>query len=388
MVNNHEYEILTPFGFKNFDGINKIYKGYIQIKTENGCSVKCSSNHLFVIDDKNILAKDIIINETLLDTLNGKSLVTDVIHFDDKIELYDLINVEGDNIYYTNDIVSHNCSFLGSGNNFIDEQYIQFQEKNNVIDPIRYDYIDRNFWIWEDPLQEHKYLVTIDVSSGRGEDSSCINILKILENGVEQVAEYHGKLPPDVLGELGYHYAVKYNNGHVVIDVTGSYGVPTMQKILEYGYKNVYYSKIKNQEIKSQFEEYLQGEDVPGFTIGTNRGLILLEFERVFRSNEIVVRSSRFTSELKNFLSVDSANRVADHRRSTHDDIIMATAIGLYVLSTNVRLVTETSERSGKLLNAWISSKNLPENQDKYQEMIRQQKRRRGPYDDNAWLFK
>ena len=281
-------------------------------------------------------------------------------------------------------------SFLGSGNNFIDEKYLQEQEKINVQEPIRYEYIDRNFWVWEDPIPDQKYIISIDVSSGRGEDNSAINILKILENGVEQVAEYNGKIPPEILGEIGYHYAIKYNDAYCIVDVTGSYGVPTMQKILEYGYKNVHYSKIRQSEIKSQFDQFIKNEDdVPGFIIGTNRGLMLMELERVFRSNEIIVRSTRLISELKNFLSVDSPNRVADHRRSTHDDIIMSVALALHVLSSSMKIVQESSDRSKKLLDAWINPKNLPANQEKYQDIIKQQRGKTGnPYQDNSWLFK
>jgi hypothetical protein len=250
-------------------------------------------------------------------------------------------------------------SFLGSGNNFIDQQYVEYQEKSNVVEPIRQEYIDRSMWIFKDPEPDKKYVISLDVSTGRGEDNSSINILEIGDGYIEQVAEYCAKIPPEVLGELAFLYGTKYNNAFMIVDVTGGYGATTVKTVLEMGYKNMYYSKIRQQDIKNELSNFLNGDDVPGILIGTNRGLILIELERVFRTNEIIVRSARFISELKNFVTVENSKRVADHRRSTHDDIIMGVAIAIYVLSTNIKSMKESEERTKKLLDCWLNVKNV-----------------------------
>src|SRR5690606_28013834 len=111
------------------------------------------------------------------------------------------------------------CSFLGSGDNFIAEEYLKRIQDNEIKTPIRQEYLDLNMWIWEDPIIGEDYIMAIDASPGHGEDNSTINILKTIEiieekvvtkNGktkkvkikrhrVEQVAEYYGKVTPQML---------------------------------------------------------------------------------------------------------------------------------------------------------------------------------------------
>jgi hypothetical protein len=45
------------------------------------------------------------------DTFNGLT-VTNILQFDDEIDLYDLMNVDNGNTYMTNDVISHNCAFI------------------------------------------------------------------------------------------------------------------------------------------------------------------------------------------------------------------------------------------------------------------------------------
>jgi len=47
--------------------------------------------------------------------------------------------------------------------------------------PIRQEYTDLNFWIWEDPQIGETYIMAIDASPGHGDDNSTINMLKISE---------------------------------------------------------------------------------------------------------------------------------------------------------------------------------------------------------------
>jgi len=105
---NSGYKILSPSGFVNFSGIQKVYKPYYHhIIFDDNTEIKCSNNHPF---GKNKITAE---NLKLDDVLNGRKIVYNEI-VEEGIWLYDPIDVEEGNLYYANNIVSHNCEFLGS----------------------------------------------------------------------------------------------------------------------------------------------------------------------------------------------------------------------------------------------------------------------------------
>lgn len=289
------------------------------------------------------------------------------------------------------------CSFLGSGDNFIAEEYLNRIEENEIKPPIRQEYVDLNMWIWEDPIEGEDYIMAIDVSPGHGEDSSTVNILKtsevieekvIKEKGktkkkkikkyiVEQVAEYYGKITPQQLAEVGYQFGKIYNDAYAVIDITGGHGIHSAEKLIEFGYENIHYAEVTHKPSRDRLSGYIKkGQKtmpdgslidvdlIPGFFIGNNRPSVLLEMQRAIHLKDIVIRSVRLLGELKTFITV-SGNRIADHKRSFHDDSIMGISIGLYVLNFDMAKFNRSKISTEKLLNAMLSANDVKKHERK-----------------------
>jgi hypothetical protein len=326
------------------------------------------------------------------------------------------------------------CSFLGSGDNFVAEEYLIRIQDNEVKVPIRQEYMDRNMWIWEDPLAGEDYIMALDASPGHGEDSSSVNILKTIEvieervvvkndkakkykirrHKVEQVAEYYGKVVPQVLAEIAYQFGRKYNNAYCVVDITGGYGVQTIEKLLEFGYgdEHVHYAEVTHKPSRDRLQGYIKrGQKamsdgnivnvdlIPGFFIGSNRASVLLELQRAIHLEDVLIRSVRLLNELKTFVTVPG-NRVADHKRSFHDDSIMGLAIGLYVLNFDMARFKQSKGVTEHMLNAIITVNDIEEmtkrmntgntttNNFKNKPMISPNSTSPlNPYMANAWLF-
>lgn len=104
-----EWEIDTPSGWSSFSGIKKITKdSYLHIITDKS-ELKCSSNHkLKLYTDIWKYAEDLVVG----DILYGNIQVLNIVEYYIPIELYDLLDVEYDNEYFTNDLLSHNCAFV------------------------------------------------------------------------------------------------------------------------------------------------------------------------------------------------------------------------------------------------------------------------------------
>ena len=86
------------------------------------------------------------------------------------------------------------CSFLGSGDNFISEEFVKRIEEYEQMTPIREEYEDLCMWIWEDPLPDEEYVITLDASAGHGDDNSTVNVFKIKEIVEDRLIKKNGKV--------------------------------------------------------------------------------------------------------------------------------------------------------------------------------------------------
>jgi hypothetical protein len=285
-----------------------------------------------------------------------------------------------------------NCDFLGSGGTFVDPEDIKRQEEKYVEPPKALDHEDK-MWIWEQPIQTESYIQIGDVSSGTGADSSAISIFKIdrPNNRLYQVAEYSGKIDPDKLGSILFQYGTKYNNAYTVVDITNGLGAQTITTMINLGYKNLHYDTIKNAGVKTALVDFIvtngDKELVPGFWIGTNRPIMLSEMKRAIRDEEIVIKSTRTISELRTFINV-AGSRVADHTRSTHDDIVFTLAIGIYVYMFEMNIILESIEKTKQMLNAWTTGNNVVDINSGTPDRKVDKNHRNNPYGDHAWLFR
>jgi len=245
-------------------------------------------------------------------------------------------------------------SFVSSGGNVIDDEYIEFQEQNNVQEPKYKAEMEKSMWIWKEPEEGHKYIMGVDVSRGDGKDSSTIVILDF-EN-LEQVAEFKYKLPPDLLAEIVYKYGNLYN-AYTVVDITGGMGVSTVMKLLEMGYTHLHYDDPKSRKLSEKYAKtlYKQGDKVPGFNVGSSRLQMVSDLEEHIRENKTLIRSVRLISELKTFVY---RNGRPDHMDGYHDDIIMALAMPLFVVQTTFKKLKQIENQTRAMLDSWTTVSN------------------------------
>ena len=243
-------------------------------------------------------------------------------------------------------------SFLGSGGNVIHDEFIKFHEDNHVTEPKFISGPDKEYWIWEEPIEGHEYLLSADVSRGDGEDSSTIVIIDFTT--MEQVMEYKGKVQPDLLAEIVYEYGNLYK-ALTVIDIAGGMGISTVLKLLDMGYKYLHYDDPKSKLLinKKQLAK-LSSKDsdkIPGFNATSCRVSMIANLERCVRENVIKIRSRRLTGEMKTFVY---RNGRADHMSGFHDDLLMALAMGLFVLEHSFKNLQKLDKQTKVMLDSWV----------------------------------
>jgi hypothetical protein len=222
---NKDLLVKTPTGFKSFSGIQKIYKPFYHwIIFEDGTEIKCSENHSFGLEK--IKASTIKVD----DILQGKKIVYNEI-VEEGIYLYDLLDVGEDNLYYSNNIVSHNCEFLGS----VDTLIAPSKLKSLVYDaPVKRN---KGLDVYENSTPDKDYVITVDVARGVGSDYSAFVVFDITTFPHKIVAKYrNNEIKPMLFPNIIYDVAKNYNSAFILCEVNdvGDQVAAIIQYDLEY----------------------------------------------------------------------------------------------------------------------------------------------------------
>ena len=183
-----KYKIKTPYGWQPFEGVKKVGKAKtLKITLNNGWTLCCTPDHK--------------IYQGIFECVEaGKLKVGDCINTDEygnlpivKIEdngeqdVYDVLEVGGHNSFYANDILVHNCEFIGQSNSLIDANVLR--QLLLDLENVTYKFvIDGDIRFYEDLQPNLKYLIGVDTSMGVDGDYSAIQVFSFPD--MVQVAEW------------------------------------------------------------------------------------------------------------------------------------------------------------------------------------------------------
>ena len=245
----------------------------------------------------------------------------------------------------------YECNFNTSGDTVIHPDDILRIKAVNCEPTYRVGF-DRNLWLWEEYKSDSTYLLTADVSRGDSKDFSAFHIFKL--ETLEIVAEYQGKITPDLFSELIFNTGKEFGNAMVVVE-NNSVGYHVLEKLIEKEYPNIYFSKKGSHEYIEQYIAEGNSSAVPGFTTShKTRPLIIAKFEEFIRNKMLTIYSKRLTNELDTFIW---RNGRPEAQRSYNDDLIMAAAIGCWVRDTAIIENQRDTAYKKAFLNAMITNK-------------------------------
>ena len=218
----------------------------------------------------------------------------------------------------------------------------------NSVKPPKYKTgFDRNFWIWEEYQSECTYLISADVARGDGKDYSAFHVIKIETN--EIVAEYQGKLTPDIFSGILYDAGKEYGDCMIVVENLAA-GHTVLDKLIEKEYSNVYHSYKSSHEYVDQVTAEYSNSAVAGFTTTSKtRPLIIAKMEEFIRNKLLTIYSTRLLEEMKTFIWHHGRPQAM---RKYNDDLVMACAISCWVRDT----AFETSKRELEYKKAFLNS--------------------------------
>lgn len=213
-----KYEVETPEGFKTFAGIGEISKEVQILKFifEDKNFIEVSTDHIFVVNGNEVIAKYLLEGD-LLETKDGLKEIVKIELNKKKEKVYTLLQVDSsNNSYYTNNIISKNCKFLGSQSTLIDSDVL---ERIQFKDPIATKW-NGLLQIYKQPLPGGEYVLGVDTGKGIGKDYSVIQVLWIRnEWDIEQAAIYRNNMiNPRDFAQICVSVAKFYNNAHMMVE--------------------------------------------------------------------------------------------------------------------------------------------------------------------------
>jgi len=177
-----------------------------------------------------------------------------------------------------------------------------------------------SFKIYKEPINKHDYIMTVDVSKGRGQDYSTFNLIDISSRPFEQVAVYRNNtISPLLFPNIIYKYAKSYNESYVIIESNdqGSLVCNGLYHDLEY----------ENVHVESAVKANAIGIEI---TRKTKR-LGCSAIKDILESNKLNVVDEQTILEISTFEARGQSYEATD---GNHDDLMMNLVMFGYFAST------------------------------------------------------
>ena len=301
---NSAYDILTPRGFENFHGIRKVKKSsFVKLKNYD---LICSDSHKIYVNDKWV-----------------DSSCLDHEQIDQEIELYDPVGIESSS-YISNNVISHNCDFIGSSNTLISSAKLNALTWKRPLSKT-----NDGLTIYEEPIKgseeipQHTYFMVVDVARGQGKDYSAFNVIDITQMPYRVVAKYRNNIVspllfPSIIRSIGK----KYNTAYCMVELNdiGSQVADILHTDLEY--ENLIKTNMRGRKGQIITEGFGGGKSqqlgVRTSQVVKKLGCAVLK--NLIENDKLIIEDAETIEELTTFISSHSSFKADD---GYTDDLVM-----------------------------------------------------------------
>lgn len=195
-------------------------------------------------------------------------------------------------------------TFFGTGDTLINAETLMSLRSKNPI-----SYLEGgNLLIYEQTQDKHEYIMTVDVSKGRGQDYSTFNIIDISERPFKQVAVYRcNTISPLLFPTIIYKYAKVYNQAYVVIESNDQGTVVCNGLYLDLEYENMHVESVSKNRMGIEITRKTK-------RLGCSGIKDLLE------AGKLEVCDENTILEISTFVSKGTSYEASD---GNHDDLMM-----------------------------------------------------------------
>ena len=169
--------------------------------------------------------------------------------------------------------------------------------------------------VWREPVGGRSYCIGVDTAEGLAHgDYSCAQVIDVRAG--EQVAVWHGHIPPDTLANEVHLLALWYNNALTCVE-SNNHGLTTIVQLRHLGHRNLFRKRTLNTSISKVSTEF-------GWkTTRTTKPLLIDDLGMAIRNDEMIVHDRYTLAELRTYVRSSRGSM----NGSPHDDRVMALAL-------------------------------------------------------------
>ncbi|UNY47128.1 terminase large subunit [Cronobacter phage LPCS28] len=171
-----------------------------------------------------------------------------------------------------------------------------------------------NFYRYEKPIADHKYILAVDPAEGRGQDYSVIQVIDVTEYPYKQVGVFHSnKVSHLLLPTIIMKYAMEYNDAWVYIELNSIGNTVAKTLYIDLEYENVIVDSYKDLGLK-------QTKSTKAVGCSTLKDLI--------EKDKLIVRHKETVQEFRTFVEKGVSWAAQDDK---HDDLVMGLVVFAYL---------------------------------------------------------
>jgi hypothetical protein len=174
--------------------------------------------------------------------------------------------------------------------------------------------------VFENPQEGHFYIMTVDVSQGRGQDYSAFSIVDCSQKPYRQVVAYHNnKISPLLFPNIIVQTAKHYNNALLVIENNGPGQIVCNSVYYDFEYENTF------------VESAVKVGGVGVTTTKKVKNVGASNLKDLVENSKIALPDSETIIELSCFEAKGASYQASNDQ---HDDLVMTLVLFAWFVST------------------------------------------------------
>jgi len=174
--------------------------------------------------------------------------------------------------------------------------------------------------IYEKPIKGHVYLMSVDVSQGRGQDYSAFSVVDITSRPFKQVVAFNdNKISPLLLPNILLKVAQEYNNAIALIENNGPGQVVCNSMYYDFEYDNTF------------VESAIKAGGIGVTTTRKIKSVGMSNLKDLIESGNLQIWDSDTVGELCTFEARGSSY---EGKANSHDDLVMSLVLFAWFVST------------------------------------------------------
>ena len=207
------------------------------------------------------------------------------------------------------------CQFLGSSGTLIDGSKLKELAYSRPIAE------NQGLTQYEAVQEGHAYVMTVDVSRGKGLDYSTFNVIDVTQMPYKQVCVYRDNMVAPVdFASIIYRIGLMYNESSVLIEINDIGEQVSDVLLMDYGYENLLYTENAGRSGKRISAGFGKRVDNGIRTTKSVKSIGCTILKMLIEQNQLIVQDYNTIQELSRFSKKGSSYEAES---GSHDDLVM-----------------------------------------------------------------